>query len=157
MNSNTTTIEYFTFEQDFVEENVRCIPMIVRFKLDACGIKLKLNEWAKMSVSERVQLAESPCDTIEEATSYRKFLQQLVLHHSGQVATELEIDDSPLWALISEVPHLFLEKLKDYKVSVSLSQWQGLSALQRFALLKLSSASHESKNFGKALKEFDLA
>ena len=44
---------YFNFEEDFVENNVRCIPMIVRFKLDACGIKLKLSEWSKMVIEER--------------------------------------------------------------------------------------------------------
>jgi hypothetical protein len=156
MNSTTTTIEYFSFEQDFVEENVRCIPMIVRFKLDACGIKLKLTEWAKMTVGERIALAESPCDTREEITLYKNYLQQLVLEHSGQEATELKIDESPLWAMLAEVPRLFLEKLKYYNVSVSVSQWQRLSTLQRFALLKLSSASHESKNFLKALRDFDL-
>ena len=36
--------EGFVFEEDFVEENVRCIPMTVRFKMDAAGIKLKLAE-----------------------------------------------------------------------------------------------------------------
>src|SRR5688572_30077237 len=30
-------IEYFAFEEDFMEENVRCIPMIVRFKMDKSG------------------------------------------------------------------------------------------------------------------------
>jgi len=33
-------IEYFKFEEDFIEEDVRCIPMIVRFKMDLAGIKL---------------------------------------------------------------------------------------------------------------------
>ena len=39
-------IEYFNFEEDFVEKNIRCIPMIVRFKMDKAGIKLKLAEWS---------------------------------------------------------------------------------------------------------------
>ena len=54
---------YFKFEGDFVEENIRCIPMCVRFKLDACGIKLQLREWSKMSIIERNSLAEMPCIT----------------------------------------------------------------------------------------------
>lgn len=29
---NLKGIEYFKFEEDFIEENVRCIPTIVRFK-----------------------------------------------------------------------------------------------------------------------------
>ncbi len=35
-------IEYFHFEEEFMENNMRCIPMIIRFKMDMAGIKLKL-------------------------------------------------------------------------------------------------------------------
>lgn len=37
---------FFAFESDFVD-SLRCIPMVVRYKLDTCGIKLKLPEWVK--------------------------------------------------------------------------------------------------------------
>ena len=149
-------VEYFKFEEDFIEENVRCIPMIVRFKLDACGIKLKLEEWSKMLVAERVNIAEYPCNTEAEIMAYRKYVQQVVRERSGQEATDLRIDKNPSWAMLTEVPALFKEKLKEFNLSVSISQWKKLSTLQRFALLKLSSSSHESKNFTKALKEFNL-
>jgi hypothetical protein len=39
---------------------------------------------------------------------------------------------------------------------ISTDQWKSLSALQRFALLKLYRPGHENKNFKKALKEFGL-
>jgi len=150
-------VEYFKFEEDFIEESVRCIPMIVRFKLDTCGIKLKLMEWSKMTVTERSNLAEYPCQTRNEVQTYRRYLQQIVRIRAGQDATDLEIDNNPLWATQTEVPWLFLEKLKELNLSVSLHQWQRLSALQRFALLKLCSPGHENKNFPRALKEFNLA
>ena len=60
-------IEYFDFEEDFVEKNIRCIPMIVRFKMDKAGIKLKLTEWSKFSVEERIELSKRPCDSEEES------------------------------------------------------------------------------------------
>ena len=66
------SIEYFKFEEEFIEEDVRCIPMIVRFKLDTCGIKLKLAEWSKMTVAERTKLAESPCGTREQIMLYKQ-------------------------------------------------------------------------------------
>jgi len=44
---------YFQFEKDFVEDGIRCIPMMVRFKLDACGIKLRLKEWSKFSPDKK--------------------------------------------------------------------------------------------------------
>ena len=56
-------IEYFNFEEDFVEENVRCIPMIVRFKMDKAGIKLKLAEWSKFKTEEKIELAVKNCNT----------------------------------------------------------------------------------------------
>ena len=70
--------QYFKFEEDFVEDNVRCIPMIVRFKLDACGIKLKLAEWCKFSAEQRTLLADLPCEKTIEVASYRQYLQQLI-------------------------------------------------------------------------------
>lgn len=150
------TVQYFKFEEDFIEDNVRCIPMIVRFKLDACGIKLKLGEWSKMIVMERVNLAEYPCYTNEEVMAYRKYVQQIVQLRANQDATALQIEKNPAWATITELPALLLEKLREFNLSISLSQWKSLNTLQRFSLQKLSSASHESKNFLKALKEFNL-
>jgi len=66
MNLEKDEAVYFKFEEDFVEENIRCIPMCVRFKLDACGIKLKLSEWSKMKFEERNLLCRLECnDSVE--------------------------------------------------------------------------------------------
>jgi len=46
---NLDGIEYFRFEEEFMENNMRCIPMVIRFKMDIAGIKLKLSEWKKFS------------------------------------------------------------------------------------------------------------
>jgi hypothetical protein len=150
-------VKYFKFEEDFVEDNVRCIPMIVRFKLDACGIKLKLTEWCKMSTEHRMCLADLPCESIVEVAAYREYLCQLIKSITNQNATDLKIDQNPPWAQLGEIPAILIEKVRELNLSLSLAQWKGLDSLQRFALLKLSAASHESKNFPKALKEFNLA
>ena len=150
-------VQYFKFEEDFVEDNVRCIPMIVRFKLDACGVKLKLAEWCKMTPDERAYLAELPCETKIETAAYREYLRQLVRTITKEDATDLKVDKDPAWARLSEVPSMLLEKLKELNLSISPGQWNSLNALQRFALLKLSSVSHENMNFPKAMKEFNLA
>jgi hypothetical protein len=148
--------KYFSFEQDFVENNIRCIPMIVRFKLDACGIKLKLAEWSKMDTLERQRLADLPCETEDEIVFYRRYLKMLIHDHTGNNATELPIIDQPAWAMLEELPFPRQEKLQEFNWTVSLEQWQELSDLQRFALLKLSYPGHENKNFPKAMREFEL-
>lgn len=147
---------YFRFEEDFVEDNVRCIPMIVRFKLDACGIKLKLSEWSKMTVDERENLATMPCDSFEEILDYRFYLKELIFKRTGAEATELPVLVNPAWARLDEIPFPLQEKLREFEWSISLKQWKNLSDLQRFALLKLSYPSHENRNFPRAMKEFNL-
>ena len=50
---------FFGFEADFVD-SLRCIPMAVRLRLDVTGVKLKLNEWAKLNQTDRLALAKTP-------------------------------------------------------------------------------------------------
>lgn len=156
MTATISTFEYFNFEKDFVENNIRCIPMIVRFKLDACGVKLKLAEWSKMNGQEREILAGASCDTPTEILRYKHYLQHLVWLRTGQKATLLIIDENPPWSILSSIPDQLNDKLKEHDYNMSLLQWQRLSELQRFALVKLSRESHENKNFPKALREFNL-
>ena len=149
-------IEYFDFEEDFIEENVRCIPMIVRFKMDAAGIKLKLAEWSKFSRDERIQLAVMPAATTAEAASYNRYLSALVEKYTGTKATALTIDTNPAWANLHEVSEMLAEKAKEFDLVITPEKWQSLTNLQRFTLLKLCRPGHENKNFPKAIKEFGL-
>lgn len=149
-------IEYFNFEEDFIEKNIRCIPMIVRFKLDKSGIKLKLAEWNKFSVDERIELAKKSCGNDEEVKQYNHYLAELIKNRSGKEATDLAIDLHPGWADINKLPDLLQERLNEFEAHISVDQWAELTNLQRFALLKLCKPGHESKNFPKALKEFGL-
>ena len=149
-------IEYFLFEEDFIEENVRCIPMIVRFKMDAAGIKLKLAEWSKFSVTERKELAIKQCSTEETMTAFCTYLAELVEKYTGKSATKMEVDKHPAWANKNIIPDELIEKVKEYHLTIFGEQWKSLTDLQRFALLKLCKAGHENKNFPKAMKEFHL-
>jgi len=156
MISTSVSLEYFQFEEDFVEDNIRCIPMIVRFKLDACGIKLKLREWSHLLAPEREALATMPCVSKSEIDGYRRYLEQLVWLRTGQEATPLSpIEDAP-WEYGKDVPEIVQTRLTEHEREISFRQWNELRVLQRFALIKLSSSGHEHKNFERALKEFNL-
>jgi hypothetical protein len=147
-------IEYFRFEKDFVEENVRCIPMIVRFKMDAAGIKLKLAEWSRFTVDERIELAIKPCSTEHEARLYNTYLSAIVIKHTGNIPAALEINKNPEWNIIGNIPQQVLSRAETCGYIITVWQWESLTNLERFALLKLSRSGHESKNFTRALKEF---
>lgn len=145
---------FFQFEADFVD-SLRCIPMQVRYKLDTCGIKLKLSHWIQFSATERQALVEKPCNG-EQVTVYRDFIEQLVQQHTGVAATELPIEPHPAWLNSTEVPQDLVAKAEEVGTTITLQQWQLLTPLQRFALIKLSRPGHENKNFVPALQEFCL-
>jgi hypothetical protein len=147
---------YFNFEKDFVKQNVRCIPMIVRFKLDACGVKLKLAEWSQFKVEERKKLADQSCITMEEIQAYKKYVNHLIVMRTGHQATELSVEKNPAWADADHVQPALQDKAKEFGWEISIAQWRALSQLQRFALLKLCKPGHENKNFPKAMREFEL-
>lgn len=153
---NTSESIFFGFEQDFVESGVRCIPMIVRFKLDHAGIKLKLSEWSRMSEAERRQLAEADCESPEEVSRYRTQLSELIFKRTGDIATPIPVPENPAWSRTDEIPYTITEKLREVSSALSIKRWRTLTPLQRFALLKLSYPGHEHKNFSKALMEFGL-
>ena len=154
--ADLTGIEYFRFEEDFVEENIRCIPMIVRFKMDAAGIKLKLTEWCKFNVEERTGLAIKECNTPKQIKAYQDYLKKLVSEHTGNKATEMPVEEKPLWADAYSIPGVLEGRLKEENIGMNITAWSGLTDLQRFALLKLCRPGHESKNFIKAIKEFNI-
>ena len=146
---------FFDFEQDFIE-SLRCIPMIVRYKLDTCGVKLKLHHWNNFNQEERQSLVEYPCQTSTEIEKYRQYLQGLVHQQTGEYAKELTIEPQPAWLNKEEIPVNVQEKAHECNLQLTLSQWQNLNDIERFVLIKLSRSSHENRNFLPACKEFNL-
>jgi hypothetical protein len=149
------TNDLFQFEQDFVD-SLRCIPMLVRLKLDTCGVKLKLVHWNQFNTDERRSLLEIPCSTSDEIENYRQFLQDLITQKTGQPATELAIASNPPWLDLEIIPESVQSKGAETGFELTLTQWRSLTPIQRFALIKLSRASHENHNFVPALQEFGL-
>ena len=147
--------QFFEFEADFVA-SLRCIPMIVRFKLDTCGVKLKLHHWHNFNSLEKKILVNKPCETTIQITEYRKYLRDLVYEKTGEYPKDLAIEEKPSWVQIDFIPINIQEKAEEFNFKLTLSQWENLSPLQRFSLIKLSRPSHENNNFLPALKEFNL-
>ncbi len=149
------TAEFFEFEADFVD-SLRCIPMQVRYKLDTCGIKLKLSDWHQMTTLERANLVKLPCAKETEIQFYQDYLQKLILERTGTPVSKLPIEPHPPWIDTATVPPSVQEKAQEIGVTITLQQWEMLTPLQRFALIKLSRSGHENKNFPKAIAEFKL-
>jgi hypothetical protein len=149
-------IEYFDFEEDFMESDMRCIPMIVRFKMDRAGIKLKLAEWSAFDQQERFVLALKSCSSAEQVKTYCDYLITLVRKYTGKEATPIPSKKDPLIDTRNEIPAELTEKAASLNYVIVAEKWQKLTTLQRYALLKLCRPGHENKNFPKAMKEFGM-
>jgi hypothetical protein len=147
---------FFGFEADFVD-SLRCIPMAVRLRLDVSGVKLKLNEWAKLGQAERLALAKNPCKTPAEIGAYKEGLSRLVEKTMGARPSMLLDLPDPVWEDAARVPDQVLDQARQLGLDLSPEAWSGLSPLQRFALTKLSRPGHENRNFLPAMREFGLA
>jgi len=76
--------------------------MQVRFKLDTCGIKLKLPHWNRFSPEQ--EAGGSPRTTADEIQTYRQFLQQIL--ETGEAATDLPVEAYPAWEDSTTIPML---------------------------------------------------
>jgi len=144
-------VQFFDFEAAFVK-SLRCVPMIVRYKLDACGIKLSLRAWSQFSLSTRARLVTMKVTTLDEVQSYHSFLSQAI-RDVGEFVVPIDGDIPPIWADPTSVPDAVARKAKELNVEID---WATLQPLQRFALVKLTRIGHENENFVPALREFGL-
>ena len=144
---------FFDFETDFVS-SLKCIPMIVRYKLDTCRIKLKLPDWVKMSFEEKEELAWLPCYRPDEIARYADYVNELAFKYSNQYPSILSgVDDQ--WSAPLPVPTEVTDKAAEWECeSPTADEWALLHVFERFALVKLSRSGHEGKNFPRALMEF---
>jgi len=149
--------QFFEFEADFVE-SLRCIPMQVRYKLDTCGVKLKLQHWLNFNETERQMLLSIPCDRPSEIADYRETLRSLVFAKFQIYPNDLAIAPMPEW-FSDQLPETVMAHIQELALelkpqAIAVNQWQNLSPLQKFALIKLSTSNHENSNFLPALQEF---
>lgn len=145
----------FGFEADFVNE-LRCIPMAVRRKLDLAGVKLRLSHWLALTSAERERLLGWPdgCTAID---SLRQWLMQRTAALPDGQAKCLEPARTTSWQQADQLPAGLRIACDQLDLAVASEAWGKLNELERFALVKLSQPGHEHRNLPDALREFGLA
>lgn len=150
----------FDFEQDG-RYPLRRIPMQVRFKLDACGLRISLTAWALLSREEREQLLALGAVSEAEQQTFRAALATMLKAYADNpdaVIEQTSIDAAPVWQQTAVLPSEMLEHLGESNLPIpTLDQWRHLSDLQRFALIKLTRRGHRNTNLLPALREFGIA
>lgn len=149
--------QLFAFESDFVS-TLRCVPMAVRFKLDACGIKLSLRQWSRFTRGDRQDLLTASCESPAQVEAYHVALVVLIALRASEPARALVEAPCGQWKDAHTVPMSVVHQAQLVGLAPpSRSQWARLTELQRFVLLKLTRDKHDNLNFAPAMIEFGLA
>ncbi|MCH4091405.1 nitrate reductase associated protein [Acetobacter sp.] len=144
----------FNFEMDFAH-SLRCIPMIVRMKLDLCGVKVSLRQWSRFTQEDRAALVQRPAESLKQCKIYRNLLVDLIRQRAEEEPVFLPPVSPETWQKADDIPQSIRQTAAAHGAATpTLQQWNHLSPLQRFALMKLTRPGHENQNFIPALKEF---
>jgi len=153
--SSADEARLFGFESE-LEANLAYMPMAVRFKLDKCGIKLSLAEWQQLPEDRRRDLLRAPCGQAAAVANYRQRLRSLVTECTGSEPPNIPTAEHPPWA-DNDIPEQVTRAATAIGLgSLSPARWRALTALERFALVKLSRDGRDHRNLGPALREFAL-
>lgn len=144
----------FAFEAEF-SDDLRCIPMAVRRKLDLVGVKLKLVHWHGLSERERRDLLAWPDQPADLAALHQWLLSRSQDLPQGP-ARPLEPPAEAPWQQAAMVPEPLQESCRQLGLSLRPEGWSRLDELERFALVKLCHPGHEHRNLARALAEFGL-
>lgn len=144
----------FRFESELAD-SLEFLPMVVRFKLDTCGMKMKLAEWQALAFEERSRLMSAPCATPAEAADYRAAVSRLVEQCTGTVPLSFGPEAHAPWLDCDTIPERLMQRIEETRLRPPiLEQWRALSTLQRYALIKLAQSRHDGNHFLPALQEF---
>jgi hypothetical protein len=148
----------FGFEVES-SDNLRFIPLAVRFNLDRFGQRITLDQWQMLPVEDRALLARFPIE--DEAELEKHFdltLEEMMKTHANVAPEKVEIDRDPVWAHADAVPEAVIRQSSLCGVSApSLSSWAKLDRFQRYALAKLSRNTDKANHdFLPAMEEFGL-
>ncbi|WP_175939430.1 nitrate reductase associated protein [Caballeronia sp. BCC1704] len=153
------TARLFGFEVES-SDNLRFIPLSVRFNLDRFGMRITLDQWQMLPYDDRVLLARFPVeDEIELEKNFDLALEEMLKTHANAAPEKIERDADPVWAHADAVPEAVIRQSSLAGLSVpSLSRWAALDRFQRYALAKLSRNTDKlNHDFLPAMREFGLA
>ena len=148
----------FNFEVES-SENLKFIPMVVRFNLDRFGLRISLEQWQMLPHEDRVLLARFPVedDTAIEP-NFDHALFEMMRTHANIEPEWFTPEDNPAWRDTAAVPDTVLNQAQLASLTApSAAQWARLEPVQRYVLAKLSRKTASNHDFQPAMKEFGLA
>jgi hypothetical protein len=146
-------IRQFSFE-DEIHQNLGCVPMAVRRKLDRVGIKISLAQWQALGFGERLALCHLPVSSDDECEAVRIFANEAVTARSGSGVKPLAQASRAQANPPPQPPPTLVEHARVEGFTLNQPAWDRLDDDQRYALIKLGDNDLPSHNLPAALAEF---
>lgn len=146
-------IRRFKFEGEIPEE-LDCVPMAVRRKLDRVGIKLGLDDWKEMGRGERLALCHLPTNLEEECETMRVFIREAVQRRGAAEPRTLSEAERRSAEPPEAAPETLVERAQALGFALGEAEWDKFDSDQRYALMKLGAGESASHDLAAALTEF---
>jgi hypothetical protein len=152
----------FGFEVES-SEDFTFIPMIVRFHLDRCALRISLDQWQRLPLEDRRLLARFP--VVIEAQGqdaaqpdFASALAEMLSTHAAGEAERIEPEAAPAWGDTTTVPAALAAQCALAGLPApDAAAWAALGAFERYVLAKLSRKPKLNHDFLPAMREFGLA
>ena len=148
------TIGCYRFES-IEATSLALIPLLVRYRLDHCSIKLHLRQWQQFSQVEREQLLQMAFTSPADAATWEAHLTA-VLQQRCLCAPDRLIDTvTPAWQQLDQWPVEIVDRCAQLGLALpALAIWQSLTTPHRHALYKIARSRHDHVHLAAALHEF---
>lgn len=136
-------------------EALTYIPLIVRFHLDRCGLRISLAQWQLLPLADRKLLTCFPAaDAVADAPYFARALGEMLDMHAHTEPVRFTPDAAPAWRSHDVLPAGLAQHCAP--LQLTLAQWAALTLFQRYVLDKLSRKAQVHPMLLPALREFGL-
>lgn len=140
-------------------EDLKFMPMSVRFNLDRFGLRISLAQWQMLPHADRVLLARFPVEddkAIEPNFDHALF--EMMRTHANVEPEWFTPDAQPAWKDVSAVPEGVHNQCRIAGLPpLTADQWARLEPFKRYILTKLSRKPEGNHDFVPAMREFGFA
>ncbi|ALK31895.1 nitrate reductase associated protein [Burkholderia plantarii] len=152
----------FGFEVES-SEDFTFIPMIVRFHLDRCALRISLDQWQRLPLEDRRLLARFPVvvgarEQDAAQPDFASALAQMLRTHAAGEAGRIEPETAPAWRDTATIPAALAAQCALAGLPApDAAAWAALGPFERYVLAKLSRKPKLNHDFLPAMREFGLA
>jgi hypothetical protein len=142
----------FRFEDSFADD-LRFMPLSIRYRLDLAGLKLKLEDWLRIPVAARDRLLRMPAGDGEDIAAFKQEVLDIAASNGCRPPAAIGPLERAAWRGEAGIPEAVLAACAKMGRDAPREAWAGFTEFRRYALFKLACSEREPGAFAAALGE----